>query len=159
MINQHTSNFLSWSVRLGIGAFQKFYTRYTRSQRRSCYGRDKALLISRPANLTLWISMVTSQPWNWYKIWILVWENWISLWKLEGELNMVPERWRIKSLITSHLHHITTTSDIVVSTETENKATSFSFHDLLGSVLEPSKNLRSHQRSTKKLTGEMKRCL
>ena len=53
---------------------------------------------------------------------------------------MVPERWRIKSLITSHLHHITTTSDIVVSTETENKATSFSFHDLLGSVLEPSKN-------------------
>ena len=30
---------------------------------------------------------------------------------------MVPARWRVKSCITSHLHHIATTSDIVVSTD------------------------------------------
>ena len=32
---------------------------------------------------------------------------------------MVLERWRVKSRITSHLHHIATTSDIAVSTDGE----------------------------------------
>ena len=32
---------------------------------------------------------------------------------------MVLERWRVKSRITSHLHHIATTSDIAVSTDDE----------------------------------------
>ena len=82
------------------------------------------MLISRPVNLTLVgfncdittmnIGIYDHECWYigneyWYEKFEFHYKNWKE---------MVPARWRVKSCITSHLHHIAT-SDIVISTDSE----------------------------------------
>ena len=82
------------------------------------------MLISRPVNLTLVgfncdittmnIGIYDHECWYigneyWYEKFEFHYKNWKE---------MVPARWRVKSHITSHLHHIAT-SDIVISTDSE----------------------------------------